>query len=223
MAYKSDEARRAYAREWYHRNKDKPYFKWNPSELRRANKRKRDRENYDPEKQKLKNAKFKESNPDYSKEWYQNNKDAHCARTRARSREVYVPHPEGSPGSKRYEARLVGFRSGFERTLDTQLRSSEAEYRYEDTKIPYILDGIYNPDFHLLSSDIFIEAKGVLTPEDRRKLRAVKDQHPEIDLRLVFMNAQGRISHGRITNAEWARRNGFVWADGIIPEEWLNE
>jgi Phage endonuclease I len=114
-------------------------------------------------------------------------------------------------------------RSGFERTVDMQLRSSGVPYKNEDTKIPYILECNYNPDFHLLKSNIYIETKGRLLPEERRKHLAVRQQNPEVDLRFVFMYPHKKMQGSKITHAAWATRNGFKWADGRIPEEWLAE
>lgn len=117
----------------------------------------------------------------------------------------------------------MAFRSGFERTIDTQLRSSGVVYSYEDTKVPYILECNYHPDFHLLKSNIYIETKGKLMPEERRKHLEVRRQNPEIDLRFVFMYAHKKMPGTKSTHAQWAERNGFKWADGSIPEEWFLE
>lgn len=117
----------------------------------------------------------------------------------------------------------MAFRSAFERDVDMQLRSSGVAYKYEDTKIPYILECNYNPDFHLLKSDIYIETKGRLMPEERRKHLEVRKQNPSIDLRFVFMYPDKKMPGTKTTHASWADRNGFKWAEGRIPEEWLNE
>lgn len=131
--------------------------------------------------------------------------------------------PQGIPGSVRYEARMAGFRSGFERTIDTQLRAACVKYAYEDTEIPYTLDCTYHPDFRLLKSNIIIETKGVLSDEDRRKHLALKKQRPDLDIRFVFMRADTKIPRLKCTHAQWATRNGFKYGDGRIPEEWFDE
>lgn len=115
------------------------------------------------------------------------------------------------------------FRSGFERTVDLQLHSSGVAYSFEDTKIPYILECDYNPDFHLIKSNIFIETKGRLLPEDRRKHLALKKQHPELDVRFVFMYPNRNMPKTKQTHETWATRNGFKWAIGSIPQAWLDE
>lgn len=117
----------------------------------------------------------------------------------------------------------MGFKSGFERTVDLQLRSSGVAYVYEDTKVPYILECNYNPDFRLLNSGILIETKGRLMPDERRKHLAVRAQNPELDIRFCFMEAHKKMPGTKSTHAQWATRNGFLWCDGSIPKEWLDE
>lgn len=80
----------------------------------------------------------------------------------------------------------------------------------------------YTPDFKV--GDIRIECKGRLTADDRKKLLLVKEQHPEIDLRLVFMYPNNKLTARSKTRYwEWAEKNGFKWADKGVPKEWLDE
>ncbi len=104
-----------------------------------------------------------------------------------------------------------------------QLRMSGVKYKYEDTEVPYILECNYNPDFHLLKNNIFIETKGRLLPEERRKHLAVKAQNPDVDIRFIFQYAHRNMPKSKTTHAAWAERNGFKWSDGELPPEWLNE
>ena len=66
-----------------------------------------------------------------------------------------------------------------------------------------------------------IEAKGLLDRESKAMMLAVKRQHPELDIRFVFMRADKRIPGTKQTHGEWATKNGFPWAEGIAPEEWF--
>jgi hypothetical protein len=63
---------------------------------------------------------------------------------------------------------------------------------------------------------IYIEAKGYFRPEAKRKMVAVKRQHPELDIRLIFYSASK-------ANVRFAERYGFKYSVGEIPEEWLTE
>lgn len=79
----------------------------------------------------------------------------------------------------------------------------------------------YRPDFPL-DNGIIIETKGLFTTEDRKKMKLVKEQHPHLDIRLVFSNAMARIAKkSKTTYAKWAEDNGFLWAHRAIPPGWL--
>lgn len=111
-------------------------------------------------------------------------------------------------------------RSAFERTLAQQLKRAKVGFKYESTKVPYTISHVYNPDF-ILDNGIIIEAKGYFRPGDIAKMRAVKAQNPDLDIRFVFMDADKRIPGQKTTHGQWAERHGFPYASGKIPEEWL--
>lgn len=154
------------------------------------------------------------------RERYVNNRVSELAKCKAKYKKRPQNHEEGSV---RFEARMSGFRSGFERSfaLDLQLRG--IDYTYESVKVPYVITHIYNPDFILLKSNIYIETKGNLDPADRGKHLIVRKQHPEIDLRFIFMVADKKMIRSKMTHREWADKHGFMWAEGKIPQEWLEE
>ena len=87
----------------------------------------------------------------------------------------------------------MGFRSGLEGKVADLMVSLDVKYEYESTKIPYQIQYNYTPDF-LLPNGIYLECKGYWEAEDRRKIKAVKQQHPEIDLRMVFQSPFNKIS-----------------------------
>lgn len=123
-------------------------------------------------------------------------------------------YPKGKRGYK--------YRSRFEASLAKSLQNKKISFDYETERIPFILEKTYVPDF--IIHGIFIEAKGVLTVDDRRKLLAVKAQHPEIDLRIVFQNANNKLSKNSVTTyAMWAEKHDFLWAHQTIPQTWLKE
>lgn len=115
----------------------------------------------------------------------------------------------------------MAFKSAFERSIAAALSARKVNWAYEDQVVPYILEGQYHPDFHLVDKGILVEAKGLLDRESKRKMLAVKRQHPELDLRFVFMSADKKIPGSKQTHAQWATKNGFLWAEGSIPEEWF--
>lgn len=123
-------------------------------------------------------------------------------------------------------ARKYGFRSGLEERVSKQLEKAEVEYEYETLKISYeqpAKQRTYTPDF-ILPNGIVVETKGLLRTEDRQKHKWVQEQHPDLDIRFIFSNSNSKIRKGSPTTyAMWCEKNNFLYADKIIPEEWLNE
>jgi len=124
---------------------------------------------------------------------------------------------------KRSSANKAGFRSNFELGIARALGNSAIPYEYENVKLTYIpKPRTYTPDFHLIEQDILIEAKGFFDKSDRVKMQLVKEQYPDLDIRIVFQNAKNKIYKGsKTTYGAWATRYGFEWAEGSIPEEWI--
>jgi hypothetical protein len=115
------------------------------------------------------------------------------------------------------------YRSGFESKLANQLKRSGVDFEYETLKIEYRKVSTYTPDF-ILPNGIIIEAKGVWTVEDRKKHLLVREQHPHLDIRLVFMNAANKIRKGSDTTyACWCEKKGIIYANKIIPKTWLSQ
>ena len=107
----------------------------------------------------------------------------------------------------------------------------KALIEYETERLPYVIDHEYVPDFVITLPDerkIYIEAKGNGYQFDydvQRKLIAVKEQHPELDLRLVFYS-DGKIGRKRKNGtfrrqSDWAKENGFEFSIREIPQEWF--
>ena len=124
----------------------------------------------------------------------------------------------------------VRFRSGLERQNARRLELAGVHYRYEEEKIKFLKparDATYTPDFKVTTrsgKEIFVETKGRFLTEDRQKHILIKDQRPELDIRFVFSNSKTRISKtSRTTYAAWCESKGFKYADGVIPQEWLEE
>ena len=114
------------------------------------------------------------------------------------------------------------YRSRLEERLARWLELNDHPFEYETLKLAYTIDAIYTPDF-ILPNGVILEAKGWFKPEDRRKMLAVKKAHPELDIRLVFQQSYNTLSKtSKTTYAQWAEKNGFLWASSNdIPPEWF--
>ena len=110
----------------------------------------------------------------------------------------------------------------------TQLDALDVTYQYEKGKIEYETPAekhTYLPDFRVVrfsNNSMIIETKGRFETKDRKKHLLIKAQHPTLDLRFVFSNPNQRISkQSQTTYAMWCEKNGFLYAKGFIPKEWL--
>ena len=121
------------------------------------------------------------------------------------------------------EMKRLKYRSKFDLELAIVLANNKVKFEYESKKFLYVPKvRTYTPDFYLPDTNIFIEAKGHLDKADRVKMVLVKDQHKDLDIRFVFMNARNRIYRGsKTTYADWCNRYDFVWAEKTIPTEWF--
>lgn len=119
----------------------------------------------------------------------------------------------------------AGYRSQFELNLARILTDNKVPFEYENSKFQYIPEPRnYTPDFYLPESDIYVEAKGHLTKDDRVKMLLVKRQHPDLDIRFVFLRASNKIYKGsKTTYAAWCERYKFEWAEGTIPTDWYKK
>lgn len=118
----------------------------------------------------------------------------------------------------------VKLRSGLEDEAARQLTIMGVPYEYETIRVPYFrTTTTYKPDF-ILPNGIIIETKGWFVSSDRSKLKLVHEQHPDLDIRIVFSNSRSRIGKKSMTTyGRWAELNGFPFADKFIPLTWTRE
>lgn len=123
------------------------------------------------------------------------------------------------------QAQKAGFRSTLELYVAKCLRQIKKKFRYEKVRIKYyvIRKASYLPDF-ILDNGIIIETKGWFRPSDRAKHIRIKQQHPNLDIRFIFDNADNKINpRSKTTYAVWCEKNGFKYATRVIPQKWLKE
>lgn len=129
-------------------------------------------------------------------------------------------------------SRLGGFkkradkstRSNFESQVKKNLEKAKVPFKYETMKVPYTTEHFYKPDF-ILSNGIIVEAKGLFLPEDRSKHLVIKKQHPELDIRFLFMKDQYISTKTKANKySDWCKKNGFQYYIGtVIPKKWIEE
>jgi len=128
--------------------------------------------------------------------------------------------------SKRAVALKHGFRSGLEEDVAKMLTEAGIPFTYEETKIKYIKPASehqYTPDF-VLDNGIIVETKGRFLIADRKKHMLIKRQQPHLDIRFVFSNSKQKLNKGSYTTyAQWCVKNGFMYADKMIPDDWIKE
>lgn len=114
------------------------------------------------------------------------------------------------------------FRSGLEERISSFFAKQNIPYLYEVEKFIYTLEASYTPDF-FLPNGVILEAKGFFKPADRRKMLAIKKQHPDLDIRLVFQRNNTLSKNSKTTYGDWCDKHGFPWClYPDIPPTWLS-
>jgi|DEB19_MinimDraft_3_1074340.scaffolds.fasta_scaffold00530_19 hypothetical protein len=144
-----------------------------------------------------------------------------------------MPNPKRTrrkPLSQEQVGKKYGFRSGLEELFAERLTNAGFKYTFEELTLQFTQPAKkrkYTPDFVLDKKDgtkMIIETKGRWVAEDRNKIKLVLSQHPDLDLRIVFSNANARISKkSDTTYADWCDKNNIPWAHKVLPEEWARE
>lgn len=80
------------------------------------------------------------------------------------------------------------YRSKYEEDVCSKLHKSKVPFEYETINLYYEISEQrkYIPDI-ILPNGIVIELKGRFTSKDRKKMLLVIAQHPDLDIRMVFM------------------------------------
>ncbi len=137
--------------------------------------------------------------------------------------------------------RASGKRSKFEETVGVQLDAVGMPYTYETWSYEYdeplrknmarcddcgsnnlVRTGWYTPDF-FLSNGVIIETKGRFTASDRRKMAAVQADHPDLDIKMLFMRDNKIHKNSKTHYSDWCMENDYDFAIGEIPASWLKD
>ena len=130
--------------------------------------------------------------------------------------------------TRKVKKKTEPYRSGFEKKVAKSLKEQKVKFEYESQKLKYKVpssDHTYTPDF-ILPNGIMVEAKGNFNREARVKMALVKEQHPDKDIRLLFMRDNYISKQSKTKYSDWCIKRGIkyhVSLAGNVPEEWINE
>jgi len=115
------------------------------------------------------------------------------------------------------------FRSQLEEKVANLLVELNIDYDYETKRISYTIQHHYTPDF-ILPNGVVLECKGYWEASDRRKIKQIVKDNPDLDLRMVFQAPFNKISKkSKTTYAQWCDRLKIPWcAYYDIPIDWLS-
>lgn len=89
------------------------------------------------------------------------------------------------------------------------------EYAYEPIKLSYTIQARYIPDFVDVANKRIVEAKGLWDAADRRKIKLIREQHPEWRIHMVFTNPYKTISKASKTRyCDICDKLGVTWEEG---------
>lgn len=118
------------------------------------------------------------------------------------------------------------YKSKFEQTFGKNLENQGIAFDYEKFKVKYVTEHTYSLDFSIENGILLVETKGYFKAADRTKHLEIKKQHPNIDIRFIFM-ADSKIHKNSPTRySDWCTRHGFKYAIsplGLCPKEWIDE
>lgn len=124
--------------------------------------------------------------------------------------------------------KLEALRNPFEVRIYKDIKAltsqDKVKIEYESEEIPYTITRYYVPDFVLTWKDghkVYIETKGYLRKEDADKMIAIKKQHPDLDIRILFEKDNRVSSRHKMRYSDWAKKHGYLCAFKDIPEDWL--
>ena len=115
------------------------------------------------------------------------------------------------------------YKSRFEKRFASDLKQRRIVFDYEKHKFSYQPKiKTYTPDFYMPEFDLFVETKGFFNVSDRVKHLLIKEQHPDLDIRFIFMDAKIRLDkRSKTTYGGWCEKHGFKYAVNRLPDEWI--
>lgn len=130
--------------------------------------------------------------------------------------------------------------SKYEHSIATDLRERGVDFDYECKSYKYIVSvphtycpscgakpackqASYTPDF-FLPNGIIVEAKGRWDSADRKKMAAMAEQYPDLDIRMLFLANNWLTKRHKESYGSWCEKKGIKYHVGkTVPQEWIDE
>lgn len=139
---------------------------------------------------------------------------------------------EKGRGGRRRNPPPAPYRSWYEVEIAIWLLENDYDFEYESQTLTWVEPSKvkkYKPDFFCEKTKsgrlLIVEAKGIWTAADRKKMCYVLEQNPDLDIRMLFQrdNKIGKSARSK-RYSEWCEERNIPYAFGNkIPEEWLDE
>ena len=116
------------------------------------------------------------------------------------------------------------YKSGLENKFQEACKLKGWDLPYEANKIKYVIPAsnhTYTPDF-TVTSNVYIETKGLWAGSDRKKALFIKEQHPNITILYVFQRNQKLSKKSTTTYLDWAYKNELDACVFSDTEHWTN-
>ena len=141
-----------------------------------------------------------------------------------------------APGRKeaRRHADMCGMKSILEVEIAAELDRLGVKWQYEPHEYKYhmcvnwchdcdVKFQTYTPDFWLPKQKIYLECKGKMTLDTRKKMIAVKHHNPELEVKMIFGYAKNKLSTAKKATRywQWAENENFDWSDKEVKKEWV--
>lgn len=146
-------------------------------------------------------------------------------------------HPK-KPGRRqaREYAKLAGMKSMGEVACAADLDKRKVKWIYEPKQLEFhhceqwdkhkckVKTLKYTPDFLLPDYNIYIEYKGKMTNDIRKRFLSIQRCHPRERLCIVFEKPNNKLSSRPNSTRywQWAEQNGFEWSEQVVDPRWLN-
>lgn len=108
------------------------------------------------------------------------------------------------------------------KALQTELKY---QVEYETDKFKYVIEHTYTPDFVITREDgskFYIEAKGYWDRVDRAKYQHVREQNPEVDIRMLFQGNSKLHRSSPTRYSDYCEKHNIPYAVKVIPKEWFS-